>query len=240
MIVITDHQSLRATGHYIIICFPSQPGSATGLELEDEHLSMVLPEPHHTASFPGAKCGRTTWVFFKPVDNNMAYQTFLGSGFNKKIDFVAQIFMIANFNVDRFNNVTDVHIGKPSGAPMAMKLCDVAYDVLSDKLKIWKPGQTEYHAQARLNMCRGSCTNCCNRLRAACHHHCRHKTLIHQIHQNHHHHFFSILDFVLCMYVSQCLIVAKKTAKHLNNIASLLLCGGVVVGVTVVWLMMMT
>ena len=100
--------------------------------------------------FPGVKDGRDTIVFFKPVDNNMAHLTLLGSGTQTDFDFVVQMFSVVHSTVKEVNGVvTELVLGPPSGPPTAMKLSNVNYSVLSNKLTIWSAGSTSYHVSTR-------------------------------------------------------------------------------------------
>ena len=104
--------------------------------------------------FPSVKDGTNhNIVFFKPVDNNMAHQTFLGTGMQKDFDFVTQVFAITHVKASgRTKRVTEVCLGAPSGPPLAMKLSNIPYPQLSEKLKIWTVETTGYHVQARTAM----------------------------------------------------------------------------------------
>ena len=109
--------------------------------------------------FPSVRDGTNNKiVFFKPVDNNLAHQTFLGTGMQKKFDFVTQVFAVISFKASgRTNQVTEVCLGAPSGPPLAMKLSNIPYSELSEKLRIWTVETTGYHVQARTAMYRVNC-----------------------------------------------------------------------------------
>lgn len=104
-------------------------------------------------SLPGLKThSGNVFVFFKPVDNNMAYQTFLGTGMNDNFDFVMQTF-VARADIDAATrNLTEVHIGDSGGPPSAMKLSNLTFDVLSSKLMVWESGSTCYHISDKIDM----------------------------------------------------------------------------------------
>ena len=113
--------------------------------------AIVAPEAQ--GAFPAIQDARRKIVFFKPVDNNMAYQTFLGTGMKTNFDFVTQAFSIVDSQANKVtHSVNQVRIGAPSGPPLAMKLSDVPYSILSEKLTIWNAGKTGYHVQAKGEM----------------------------------------------------------------------------------------
>ena len=103
-------------------------------------------------SFPHVKSQGNCIVFFKPVDNNMAHQTFLGTGMRTNFDFVAQLFTVIATKTNGIGEVTEVRITAPSGPPLAMKLSDVAFEKMSSHLKIWKVGATGFEAHAKVPM----------------------------------------------------------------------------------------
>ena len=126
-----------------------------GLVLEDERMEAIVASEAQGA-FPAIQDARRKIVFFRPVDNNMAYQTFLGTGMKTNFDFVTQAFSIIESQANKVtHSVNQVRIGAPSGPPLAMKLSDVPYSILSEKLTIWDAGKTGYHVQAKGDMYHG-------------------------------------------------------------------------------------
>ena len=106
-------------------------------------------------TFPSIREGGQSVVFFKPVDNNMAHLTFLGSGMQKSFDFVAQLFSIRSHKMSEEHILTEVSLGLAHGPPMAMTLSDLSYDILSKKLMIWSSGKLGYHVLPRKEMFHG-------------------------------------------------------------------------------------
>ena len=95
--------------------------------------AIVAPEAQ--GAFPAIQDARRKIVFFKPVDNNMAYQTFLGTGMKTNFDFVTQAFSIVDSQANKVtHSVNQVRIGAPSGPPLAMKLSDVPYSICQRSL----------------------------------------------------------------------------------------------------------
>ena len=92
------------------------------------------------------KAGATSdrLVFFRPVDNSMAHLTFLGQNFQRRFDFVAQVFSVSVTKRDSRNKICSVEIGGPHGPPRAVQLSDIKYATLSTLLHVWELGDNDY------------------------------------------------------------------------------------------------
>jgi len=122
---------------------------------EDDQSGSGAVSRNPLQTFPSIREGGQSVVFFKPVDNNMAHLTFLGSGMQKNFDFVAQVFSITSYKMSEEHILTEVSLGLAHGHPMAMTLSDLSYDILSKKLMIWSSGKLGYHVLPRKEMFHG-------------------------------------------------------------------------------------
>ena len=87
-------------------------------------------------------------MFFRPVDGNLSYHTFLGEGFRSDFDCLVQVLGIVNAQTDEHGAVCEVILGPSVGEPKPMKLCKAPFNRLATSLKIWDAGETGYHVQA--------------------------------------------------------------------------------------------
>ena len=84
-------------------------------------------------------------VFFRPVDGNLSYHTFLGDGFNSDFDCLGQVMTVVKSIVSN-GRIDEVFLGSSTGEPKAMTLSKMTFQRLSTSLKIWDYGESGYHA----------------------------------------------------------------------------------------------
>ena len=123
------------------------PQQQLRLELDSESSLVSLShEPPREA--PGSTMPSTDGqVFFRPVDGNLAHQTFLGDGFRSDFECMGQILSIVRTERDTANRIREVFLGPTTGEPKAMTLSKQSFERLSSSLKIWECGETGYHVQ---------------------------------------------------------------------------------------------
>ena len=133
-----------------------------GLELEDDRpakLEMSATEAAQKTyafqtslehGFPCARDGAESIVFFRPVDSNLSYHTFLGDSFqSSNFDVMGQVFSLVEGSgeVDAAGRLAAVTLGPPSGSACAMKLTNLPYDLLSSQLTVWDAGDIGHRAR---------------------------------------------------------------------------------------------
>ena len=123
------------------------------MEAESVDSLVAIETPHAgqiTAPSPSAQDGSSHIVFFRPVDGNMAKHTILGSGFRWKFNFMAQCFIVLEQRHGSGGKLEAVVLGQPSGQQQSMRLSTMSYQVLTDKLKVWQPGETGYYLTEKM------------------------------------------------------------------------------------------
>lgn len=134
--------------------------SMVPITMEDDSMpSLMAPEVQFASESERArssiKDGVEFIVFFRPVDNNLAHHTFLGTSFHRKFDFVAQRFAVISCTKNsgtRSKTIRSVVIGRPLGPVITVKLSHVQYSSLSQKLRVWELEDSGYHVSRNMQL----------------------------------------------------------------------------------------
>ena len=84
-------------------------------------------------------------VFFRPVEGNLAYHTFIGTSFQSNFDCMVQILTVAKVEREHNGQIREIILGQAVGEPKVMKLSKLDAGNLPTSLKIWEPGENGYH-----------------------------------------------------------------------------------------------
>ena len=126
------------------------------LQLEVDNLDSLVPiasSQQGRSSFatsPDTLPAFDGQVFFKPVDGNLAHQTFLGEGFRSDFECLGQIMTIVRTDRDTNNKLREVFLGPSTGEPKALTLPKLSFEQLPCSLKIWECGETGYDVQREM------------------------------------------------------------------------------------------
>ena len=140
------------------VTLADQQHSAAALSIESDRPSSLVPlqevrQKYDSGSGAGpfgvpSSNGR---VFFRPVEGNMSYYTFLGTAFKSDFDFLAQFFAVVEVNRDERGRMQEVILGQAS-SPQCVRLSHLAYDTLSAQLTVWEPGELGYRVTQPMSL----------------------------------------------------------------------------------------